>query len=486
MNTQHWHRVPLWATEIDGAPVDRRRATCDLLRRWHIGDVPKLRELMRAWGWSHDRVHALAKDVWEWAGAAGASRPPSPLPTGRTKAHTCRTSVAQSSHTDRTPIAQEPHTDRTPEPTLEADNQEATAQSSHTDRTPIAQEPHNHRTIIAQSSHIPRARLSLETEEDQISDKIYFAGEGEQPSQAPPPPEPPPVTGDWRDHVRSPDEKARLVGELWADEQEKEIAVEVEAQVFLSTMDQVNHTTSKAIPIDQEWEMDATPLDYLSFDTATPLTAPLVAAQPLAPKPSPEPPDCPPVHKLKPSDRIRQIISKGATAPPSGPEKITPPAPPPVTPSEPEEDLSAPMLPPNMDLMNLLSSRPNGGDAPSTLHASSWIRALVAAGISSPYRLESLTFDDVKFIKGIGPAIAKTIDEQMQAWGSSLAPDPEARMDQLIRLAGRHSSAPASLTRRDRRWLKGAELSWLSLRKATSFDIPNLKKRFSEASRSSK
>lgn len=173
MNAQHWHRVPLWATEIgDGSPVDRKRATCDLLRRWHIGDVPKLRELMRAWGWSHDRVHALAKETWEWAGAAGAARPPLPLPAGRTKAHTCRTLVAQEPHIDRTPTAQEPHSNRTPDDTSDADNQEATAYQSHSNRTAIAQEPHIDRTLVAHSPHTPRARLSLETEEDQILEEI--------------------------------------------------------------------------------------------------------------------------------------------------------------------------------------------------------------------------------------------------------------------------------------------------------------------------
>ena len=60
----NWFRVPPWvATAPPGEKATKAGATIDLLKRWHLGEYPNLRTLMRDWDWFGDRVEKLAKEV---------------------------------------------------------------------------------------------------------------------------------------------------------------------------------------------------------------------------------------------------------------------------------------------------------------------------------------------------------------------------------------------------------------------------------------
>lgn len=137
-----WFRVPVWFTTKPVQKATREQAWLDLLRRWHVGEHPALRTLMRDWDWSGDRVTKAVNEAWIWAGEAGAYRPSAPLPVNRTK-----------SDAGRTDIGQQPDNSRTPGLPAKADNPEPIGRASDSDRTAVGQAP-----------DAPRAGGSVETD----------------------------------------------------------------------------------------------------------------------------------------------------------------------------------------------------------------------------------------------------------------------------------------------------------------------------------
>ena len=160
------------------------------------------------------------------------------------------------------------------------------------------------------------------------------------------------------------------------------------------------------------------------------------------------------------------------------------PAPVAIPPPKPVEAIPDTMLPPEVtDLNVLLTTRPDGEQALPGAIVQRWIRALVNAGITSPKQLENMTFDNLKYTSGIGENVAMKVSTAMMLWGSSLAPEPRVRMQELRAMAARNLSMPSDVNARDRRWLKAASISWNDIRKMTDYDVIDFSKRLESAKR---
>lgn len=117
-----WFRVPLDAAKslTGDHKATRTEAMIDLLGRWHIGGNPGVRELMRAWDWSGDRVTKLVAEMRVWAAENGATAPDEKAPN----------KIGQRPDSDRT-VTGHPEVAATP----------AIQVSPDSDRTAIGQPP---------------------------------------------------------------------------------------------------------------------------------------------------------------------------------------------------------------------------------------------------------------------------------------------------------------------------------------------------------
>lgn len=117
-----WFRVPLDAAKslTGDHKATRMEATVDLLGRWHLGGNPGVRELMRAWDWSGDRVTKFVAEMRAWALENGATAPAERAPN----------KIGQRPDSDRTATGH-PNQGETPTSREQSDN----------NRTPIGQRP---------------------------------------------------------------------------------------------------------------------------------------------------------------------------------------------------------------------------------------------------------------------------------------------------------------------------------------------------------
>ena len=77
MSIGPWFRVPAWigGRMNGGAPATEEQAWVDLLGRWHQGEDPGIKAMMRAWGWGAGRTTNHIKAVAAWAISNGAFLP---------------------------------------------------------------------------------------------------------------------------------------------------------------------------------------------------------------------------------------------------------------------------------------------------------------------------------------------------------------------------------------------------------------------------
>ena len=140
-----WFRIPLWLAPKPGAKFTTDQAWVDLLRRWHVGEHPHVRLLMAEWDWSAGRVKAAADAAFEWAGEAGAARPPTALKTQSDKmivsSDSDRTATGQPSDKHRTVTGQQNEPPTPPIQTLPDSHRTSTGHASDSDRTAIGQTP---------------------------------------------------------------------------------------------------------------------------------------------------------------------------------------------------------------------------------------------------------------------------------------------------------------------------------------------------------
>lgn len=184
------------------------------------------------------------------------------------------------------------------------------------------------------------------------------------------------------------------------------------------------------------------------------------AAEP-EPAAAPERTGAPPAAPATPAPQgWRAIVAEmKARAPVSFPE---PPKPPPAPPSIEDEDLG-PSPVAGLDLSALMGAQ-------ATMH-SRLMRALVTAGVSSAEQLERSTYEDLKFMHGVGQAGAMAIQRALREHGTDLALD-KGRLMLLRELATAHPRPfPPEVTRADRLGLRAAKVRWRYLVNADDFQM---------------
>ena len=501
--TGPWFRVPSWIggrLTGDHAATDAE-AWVDLLGRWHQGEDISICAFQKVAKWGKSRAIAFFPKVAAWAIESGAAMPDGwreKMSRPESDRHADRNQTAMQ--TDSIELEPASYVSVRPESDRHADRN----QTASCARVPFKRSEEIEIRSDSLSEEYPRLK-NTDSKYVPVSQKRPIDTTAGQSGQVVP-----------AEANEKPDGQRADAFECGEADQ----PMQAEATALSMAPPVGPHPQSLEIPADQEWEMDPEPFEI--FDT--PLPAPK-ADRPVAPIVPPDQisaPPCsvpPPIPATAPTDHEaapplpvvatpEQAAPGGVYAGLTGPQcaalmaerrrlrmagllPSTPPAarlarslaavasPPAPMPAPP---LPVSMLPEGLDLLNLLTSGPEGKHGHPIARASTWILALSALGIETPQQLENTTFDTLKFSKGIGAAVAQTLSRQMVAWGSSLAPDPAARILELIQLSGRYSQPPADVvTARDRRWLKAAGLAWQDLGRSTLFEVGSLKQRFVSA-----
>ena len=179
---------------------------------------------------------------------------------------------------------------------------------------------------------------------------------------------------------------------------------------------------------------------------------------PIQPPPAPEP------TTRKPGPDFGALFGKlTTTAAAPAPEQEPPPA---------------PTLPPDLDLLQMLTSRPDGGQAQPLAVAQRWHRALVTAGLTSPADLERYTLREIQMLPGMSAPSAGHVRDAVEAWGGALAMGGRELVDSLRRRAfsGKLSPTPA-----EKRLMDAANIRPLDIRQMSDFDVHAFAQRLDQA-----
>ena len=218
-------------------------------------------------------------------------------------------------------------------------------------------------------------------------------------------------------------------------------------------------------------------------------------------QPEPAPPDEEPAQPEADWDAIEAAILKARdaeiesyfTAPiqtPPAPEPTTRKPPPdfgalfgklttaPATPAPEQESPPAPTLPPDLDLLQMLTSRPDGAQGQPLAVAQRWHRALVTAGLTSPADLERYTLREIQMLPGMSAPSAGHVRDAVEAWGGTLAMGGRELVDSLRRRAfsGKLTTTPA-----EKRLMDAANIRPLDIRQMSDFDVHTFAQRLDQA-----
>jgi len=180
---------------------------------------------------------------------------------------------------------------------------------------------------------------------------------------------------------------------------------------------------------------------------------------PIQPPPAPEP------TTRKPGPDFGALFGKltEPTRPPPAPEEEPPPV---------------PTLPPDLDLLQMLTSRPDGAQGQPLAVAQRWHRALVTAGLTSPADLERYTLREIQMLPGMSAPSAGHVRDAVEAWGGTLAMGGRELVDSLRRRAfsGKLTTTPA-----EKRLMDAANIRPLDIRQMSDFDVHAFAQRLDQA-----
>ena len=156
--------------------------------------------------------------------------------------------------------------------------------------------------------------------------------------------------------------------------------------------------------------------------------------------------------------------------------KLTEPTRPPPAPEE--EPPPVPTLPPDLDLLQMLTSRPDGAQGQPLAVAQRWHRALVTAGLTSPADLERYTLREIQMLPGMSAPSAGHVRDAVEAWGGTLAMGGRELVDSLRRRAfsGKLTTTPA-----EKRLMDAANIRPLDIRQMSDFDVHTFAQRLDQA-----
>lgn len=156
--------------------------------------------------------------------------------------------------------------------------------------------------------------------------------------------------------------------------------------------------------------------------------------------------------------------------------KLTSTSPTPEPAPEPEPE--APTLPTDLDLLQMLTSRPDGGQGQPLALAQRWHRALVTAGVSTPAHLGRYTLREIQMLPGMSAPSAGHVRDALEAWGGALAMGGRDLVDSLRKRAfsGKLIPTPA-----EKRLMDAANIRPLDIRQMSDFDVHTFAQRLDQA-----
>ena len=177
---------------------------------------------------------------------------------------------------------------------------------------------------------------------------------------------------------------------------------------------------------------------------------------PPPPKPSPEP------APRKRAPDFGALFGGSATPKPQQPQ------------AEPEEA----GLPVDLDLLQMLTTRPDGAQATALGVATRWVRLLTSQGIDSPGDLQRYTVREVQMLPGMSAPSAGHVQAALEAWGGEMAKGGRELVDDLRRRVLRNDS---SLTAAEKRQMDAANLRTSDIKKMSDYDVNTYAQRLDAA-----
>ena len=176
----------------------------------------------------------------------------------------------------------------------------------------------------------------------------------------------------------------------------------------------------------------------------------------LPPPPKPEP------TTRKPTPDFGALFGGGAAVKPQQPQ------------AEPEEV----GLPVDLDLLQMLTTRPDGAQATALGVATRWVRLLTSQGIDSPGDLQRYTVREIQMLPGMSAPSAGHVQAALEAWGGELAKGGRELVDDLRRRVLRNDS---SLTAAEKRQMEAANLRTSDIKKMSDYDVNTYAQRLDAA-----
>ena len=176
----------------------------------------------------------------------------------------------------------------------------------------------------------------------------------------------------------------------------------------------------------------------------------------------PPPPPKPEPTTRKPTPDFGALFGGGAAVKPQQPQ------------AEPEEV----GLPVDLDLLQMLTTRPDGAQATALGVATRWVRLLTSQGIDSPGDLQRYTVREIQMLPGMSAPSAGHVQAALEAWGGELAKGGRELVDDLRRRVLRNDS---SLTAAERRQMEAANLRTSDIKKMSDYDVNTYAQRLDAA-----
>ena len=147
-------------------------------------------------------------------------------------------------------------------------------------------------------------------------------------------------------------------------------------------------------------------------------------------------------------------------------------------PQQPQAEPEEAGLPVDLDLLQMLTTRPDGGQATALGVATRWVRLLTSQGIDSPGDLQRYTVREVQMLPGMSAPSAGHVQAALEAWGGEMAKGGRELVDDLRRRVLRNDS---SLTAAEKRQMEAANLRTSDIKKMSDYDVNTYAQRLDAA-----
>jgi len=147
-------------------------------------------------------------------------------------------------------------------------------------------------------------------------------------------------------------------------------------------------------------------------------------------------------------------------------------------PQQPQAEPEEAGLPVDLDLLQMLTTRPDGAQATALGVATRWVRLLTSQGIDSPGDLQRYTVREIQMLPGMSAPSAGHVQAALEAWGGEMAKGGRELVDDLRRRVLRNDS---SLTAAEKRQMEAANLRTSDIKKMSDYDVNTYAQRLDAA-----